>query len=172
MGQAGGCNSTGAPFVSAFPILDEWLKETTNGPGATLSPGTIQQCSHGMGGYARREPSALVVQSMQERRESGLAEQSPMRACIESQTRDTAQPRDGSRDVESVTKRANLKRREPGMSKQITEYKHCAHCDNLISPGHGARRKYCNQACKQAAYRERKELSRAGSVTLSRESNK
>lgn len=49
-------------------------------------------------------------------------------------------------------------------------HKNCAHCGKVISPGHGARREYCNQACKQAAYRERKET--AQTVTLSSKGNK
>lgn len=35
--------------------------------------------------------------------------------------------------------------------------KKCAHCGKVISPGHGKKRVYCSQACKQAAYRLRKE---------------
>jgi len=54
-------------------------------------------------------------------------------------------------------------------SKSITEYKRCAHCGKVISNGRGSRREYCNQACKQAAYRERLE---AGAVTLTSKSNK
>ncbi len=44
-------------------------------------------------------------------------------------------------------------------------YKKCAHCGKAISNGRGARRVYCNQACKQAAWRERQE-AQAGNVTL------
>ena len=55
-------------------------------------------------------------------------------------------------------------------SKSITEYKRCAHCGKVITNGRAARRKYCNPACKQAAYRERLE-AQAGTVTLTSDSN-
>ena len=45
------------------------------------------------------------------------------------------------------------------------DYKYCADCGKVITNGRAARRKYCNQACKQAAYRKRLE-AQAGSVTL------
>ena len=51
------------------------------------------------------------------------------------------------------------------------DYKKCAHCGKVISNGRGSRRVYCNQACKQAAYRERLEAE-AGAVTLTSKSNK
>ena len=57
------------------------------------------------------------------------------------------------------------------MSKD--DYKKCAHCGKVITNGRGARRVYCNQACKQAAWRERKEQeAQAGLVTLACDSNK
>ena len=58
-------------------------------------------------------------------------------------------------------------------NKTLTNYKRCAYsqCGKLISNGRGSRREYCNQACKQAAYRERRE-AQAGSVTLTSKSNK
>ena len=37
------------------------------------------------------------------------------------------------------------------------EYVNCLYCNNSISPGRDGRRKYCNSACKQAAYRNRKD---------------
>lgn len=49
-------------------------------------------------------------------------------------------------------------------------YKKCAHCGKVISNGRGSRREYCNQACKQAAYRER--AAQALNVTLASDSNK
>ncbi len=53
------------------------------------------------------------------------------------------------------------------------DYKKCAHCGKVITNGRGARRVYCNQACKQAAWRERKEQeAQAGLVTLACDSNK
>ncbi len=58
------------------------------------------------------------------------------------------------------------------MKKQnsLTDYKRCAHCGKVITNGRGSRREYCNQACKQAAYRERLE-AQAGIVTLTSDSN-
>ena len=57
-----------------------------------------------------------------------------------------------------------------------TDYKRCAHCGKVITNGRGARRAYCNQACKQAAYRERLEAqgsaAQAGIVTIACDSNK
>ena len=50
------------------------------------------------------------------------------------------------------------------------DYKKCAHCGKVISNGRGSRRVYCNQACKQAAWRERRE-AQAGAVTLTSKSN-
>jgi hypothetical protein len=41
-------------------------------------------------------------------------------------------------------------------------YKRCLNCGKVITPGAGQRREYCNAACKQAAWRKRKE---AASVT-------
>ena len=38
-------------------------------------------------------------------------------------------------------------------------YKRCANCGKTITPGGGQRREYCNAACKQAAYRTRKEAA-------------
>ncbi len=55
--------------------------------------------------------------------------------------------------------------------KQETDYKRCAYCNKVITNGRGARRVYCNQACKQAAWRERKEAAQAGHVTIASESN-
>ena len=52
------------------------------------------------------------------------------------------------------------------------DYKYCADCGKVITNGRAARRKYCNQACKQAAYRKRLEAAQAGSVTLTSKSNK
>lgn len=57
------------------------------------------------------------------------------------------------------------------LSKSITAYKYCAQCGKVITNGRGSRRVYCNQACKQAAYRERIEAE-AGNVTLTSKSNK
>ena len=51
------------------------------------------------------------------------------------------------------------------------DYKKCAHCGKVISNGRGSRRVYCNQACKQAAWRERRE-AQAGTVTPTSKSNK
>jgi hypothetical protein len=42
-------------------------------------------------------------------------------------------------------------------------YKRCLNCGKVITPGAGQRRDYCNSACKQAAYRKRKQ---AASVTV------
>ena len=58
-------------------------------------------------------------------------------------------------------------------NKTLTNYKRCAYsqCGKVISNGRGSRRVYCNQACKQAAYRERLEAE-AGAVTLTSKSNK
>ena len=58
-------------------------------------------------------------------------------------------------------------------NKTLTNYKRCAYsqCGKVISNGRGSRREYCNQACKQAAYRERRE-AQAGIVTLTSKSNK
>lgn len=58
-------------------------------------------------------------------------------------------------------------------NKTLTNYKRCAYsqCGKVISNGRGSRRVYCNQACKQAAYRERLEAE-AGKVTLISKSNK
>ena len=58
------------------------------------------------------------------------------------------------------------------MKKQnsLTDYNRCAHCGKVITNGRGSRREYCNQACKQAAYRERLE-AQAGIVTLTSDSN-
>jgi hypothetical protein len=56
--------------------------------------------------------------------------------------------------------------------KSPTDYKRCAYCGKVITNGRGSRRVYCNQACKQAAWRERKEpAAQAGSVTIACESN-
>ena len=46
------------------------------------------------------------------------------------------------------------------------KYKKCAYrdCKKTITQGHNKRRKFCNQACKQAEYRARK----ADRVTLQR----
>jgi len=53
-----------------------------------------------------------------------------------------------------------------------TDYKRCAHCGKVITNGRGSRREYCNQACKQAAWRERKEQeAQAGAVTLTSNRN-
>jgi len=51
------------------------------------------------------------------------------------------------------------------MKKQnsLTEYKRCAHCGKVITKGRADRRKYCNPACKQAAWRERQEAQPTGS---------
>ena len=38
----------------------------------------------------------------------------------------------------------------------MTTNKHCKHCGRAISPGRAGRRDYCSAACKQAAYRKRK----------------
>ena len=35
------------------------------------------------------------------------------------------------------------------------EYKPCENCGKAIRPGHNRTRKYCNQACKQEAWRKR-----------------
>ena len=57
-------------------------------------------------------------------------------------------------------------------NKTLTNYKRCAYsqCGKVISNGRGSRRVYCNQACKQAAWRERRE-AQAGAVTLTSKSN-
>lgn len=41
--------------------------------------------------------------------------------------------------------------------KVTREDKRCLYCGKRISPGRAGRRDYCNNACKQAAYRERRD---------------
>jgi len=40
------------------------------------------------------------------------------------------------------------------------EQKPCEHCERLMSAGRNGRRRYCSAACKQAAYRERRDGAR------------
>lgn len=45
---------------------------------------------------------------------------------------------------------------ETGLKFQTRRPRSCAHCGNsLYITGYGKPRKYCNDACKQAAYRDR-----------------
>jgi hypothetical protein len=39
--------------------------------------------------------------------------------------------------------------------KKIRPDKYCEYCGRRISPGRSGRRKFCSNACKQAAYRLR-----------------
>ena len=59
-----------------------------------------------------------------------------------------------------------IQKMPPQMAADIQprpEYKRCLNCGKTITPGQGQRRDYCNAACKQAAYRKRKQ---AAGVTL------
>lgn len=54
--------------------------------------------------------------------------------------------------------------------KVIRPDKYCEYCGRRMSPGRSGRRRYCSNACKQAAYRLRLGVTAANSESNTEES--